>query len=126
VRGTRWPVPCPRSRGCSAAPAPCPARPSTAPAAAAAAAVPVAVVPGTGGGGGSGWPAAGRSLDTPPVSSPESVSVQRSRRRSSRGLAPAARAVGRELTQQRGELSLHLDHLAGLVQFGLQTLVLLT
>src|SRR5262249_50324259 len=38
----------------------------------------------------------------------------------------AVRAVGRELTQQRRELSLHLDHLAGLVQLGLQTLVLLT
>ena len=43
-----------------------------------------------------------------------------------RGLAPAVRAAGRELTQQCGELSLHLDHLVSLVQLGPQAPVLLT
>src|SRR5690606_35064290 len=62
----------------------------------------------TDGGAGSGWPAAGRSPYTPPACR-STAPTRRSPHRSWCGLAPAARAVGRELTQQRGELSLHLD-----------------
>ena len=47
-------------------------------------------------------------------------STRRSRRRSWCGLAPAALAVGREFAQQRGEFSLDIDDLPGLVQLGLR------
>ena len=67
---------------------------------------PGAAVPGTGGGGDSGWPAAGRWPGTPPACR-SAGPARRSRRRSWCGLAPGVRAVGRELTQQRRELSLY-------------------
>src|SRR5262249_31284651 len=122
--GTPPPGPDRRSPRCPVPPALPHARPGSTPAAAAwvrvSAPAPV-VGPGTGDAAGSNRPAALRWPGPPP--SYRSTAPPRSRRhQSSRGLAPAVLAVGRELLQQRGEFSLDLDHPPGLVQLGLEPL----